>query len=419
MKKTTGIAVGICVLGFFAWLLLSRFSTKGGRTLPGEISTVRPREHLNEGISPTIIEDYAVVEEEELGLDIGPATSSHMHVWPKGKLWVYGHAYAPPELPRLEIRFRRPSLEGGMKPCKLGALIIQAWREGGRNMLRRTPQELSFPMGFKQQGIEVTGAKAIRTLITNNLKLKEFQGLYMGRMYYLKFQHLGFEGTHETPDKWGSCLLRVPDDVPPGKVVVMEIDVTQKFDPHQVQMHVVRVHVRGKVPGRGLVQMAVPGGRTQSARVQSDGTARIQVEKLGGELAVLSFLRQDVGHLLYYKREVQSEEVRFPEDADVTVSAGEVLKFRIRVPREGVPTQSQGLALLMHRDSSVPVGGMEFAEVDGWERGDEELPASIPLLAAPGSYYVAYNFRNPTVIGKLNVGQFDAGKTLQVQPVEE
>ncbi len=420
MKKIIGFVFSLSLLIMFGLIIWSRFPQKESATGSSDVTRSKSHPPDNDDESPPVVGTYKILDGQQIRPEIGKGTSAYIHVYSRKHLWVYGHANAPANLPRLEIRFLKPSPKGGMKSCKLRAMEIEAWRDGGRNMARRTSQEVSFPMGFRQQGVEITGAKTVRTLITDDLELEKFQGLYMGRMYYLYFKQLGFEGKHKTPDKWGSCLLRVPEDVPPGKVAVMEVDVTQKIDPYQVEMSTVRVRVNGQVPGKGIVQLAVPGGRTKSAQLNSDGSAKIQVEKLGGEMAVLSLQRKDVGHLLYYKRKVDSEEINFPGDADVVVSPEEVLEFRIKVPRKEVPLDSHGLALLMHRDSSVPVAGMEFAEVEGEDMGRKgDLPVSVPLMAPAGSYYVAYGFREPNVVGKVDVGKSDVGKTLEVQPLEE
>jgi hypothetical protein len=125
-----------------------------------------------------------------------------------------------------------------------------------------------------------------------------------------------------------------------------------------------------------------------------------------------------VGHLLYYKRSVKSDKVVFPQDADIVVNPEEVINFRLRVPQGQMPEGVVGMALVMARDSVVPVAGAEFGTGTDWDpRTSKGYPDTVQIQASPRSYYVAYGFKYPRVIGRINLKESDAGRTVEMEPM--
>jgi hypothetical protein len=273
------------------------------------------------------------------------------------------------------------------------------------------------PVEMTSAGISTSNDKvrAARFLLFDTLELEDnpSKGLVMGRTYYMIFHQPGW-GYDRDPNKKGSALVKMPAEVPPGKMAIMDIDVTKKFDYTEYYMAAhktyVTVHVSEDLPQKGYILLHDPGRLSSYRRLRVDGaTVTVEVEKLGGELALVS-KKGDYGHVICYKARVSSKTVDLPADADIVVSPEDLIEFRLRLPTERLPKQVEGIGLMYDSEDRIPLAGTEFSEV----------PKTVAFEFIPGTYRVACWFgARGTIVGQVTVRKSDAGKTLDVQPPEE
>ncbi len=339
----------------------------------------------------------------------------------KTKTWMDGGYGMSLDTPMVELRFRRPGPEGELDPFPVQSVrFYPAWN--GRTHKPRDG-ECSFMTCF--DGLDYKFSYAVRFWLSESFSTYKWPVILLGQKYYVIFYHSGYYNRRRTPDKWGSALIQIPEEVPRGKMAVFTVDVTERAenwaDPNSYnQISKKKVKIDARVRGTDKrVRAALydrSAGFPRQTRLEG-GEGEIEVLKLGGEMVVGVGGETD-GHMLYYMRSVQDTEVTFPRDADFAAEPDEVLSFRLKVPQQRVPHDALGLSLLMHRDSKLPVAGTEFTNVSGWRRSSKKPPESVPMNAPPGQYYVGYG-RDPEEIGKVTVKKSDAGKTLEVHPLEE
>jgi hypothetical protein len=340
------------------------------------------------------------------------------------KTFIQGNWGGPLDVPKVELRFRRPGPDGELIPAPVAVALGYPFR----NRRVQESGEWEGPRMDCRMRNAYDHAHAARFLLSDSPDAGEFYSFVFGRTYYMRFYYPGYAGA-STPDLWGSALVRMPKHVPNGKVAVIVLDVTKRAEgwrkalaAEREKRESVTVRVRKNPAGLPLGAYLYDTGRgfTRFAQLGGDLETEFKVHGLGGELTVDALVKPDITYTLYYKRQVNSHAVTFPDDADVMVKPEAIIRFHLKVPEEKVPSESLGMALLMHRNSQVSVAGMEFAEVAGWSRSrNHDLPESVPILAAPGSYYVAHGFHRPEVIGTITVKKSDAGRTLEMRPLAD
>ncbi len=378
--------------------------------------------------APYWMREYTIVDGKEIHPAIGKMTS-YSDYYQEEELRVYGDPNAPADQPRLELRFRKPSPTGEMVPYRLMGLVIKAWREDLEEDVYRTKPRTSqeiYGLGFRDHNdIDKSGAKAVRVLISDELEKEDFRGLYMGRKYYMIAQHAGRRDP--TIDVIGSFLLQVPENVPPGKVAVMEIDVTQKFDPYPDERETVSLHIKGEFPEEAYGVLSTSDKRQVRIRIGPDGKGQAKIDELGGELTVL--VPRELGstgayimELLYHKNPVNSNKVVFPDDADIINDTNERVTFHLRVPSERLDDETayMAFALYMKRDSLFPLSISYAGPPDKIPSVKENLPNSVEMSFVPGKYYVGYITETDwEIIGRIRIRPEDEGRTLRIQPLDE
>ncbi|MFP4029918.1 MAG: hypothetical protein ACLFWL_19245 [Candidatus Brocadiia bacterium] len=344
------------------------------------------------------------------------------------KTYVQGHFGAPLDIPKVEIRFRKRDADGDWVPHPVQWVITYpVW--DGRSHPPREKEHFQAMHVTSIAGLEENaGAHASRFFLSDDPRSGEYDSLVFGQTYYVEFLYPGYYSRSATPDLYGSALIQMPEKVARGKVAVFTVNVSKRIEgwgrpgDYSDPKTQVKIHVRDAAGmGRLGVSLYDPSkGYSLFTRLSKDGKGELGVYELGGEASVDVLVKPDVTFFLYYKGKVTKKKVVFPKDADVIVDPKDIITFKLKVPRKKVPEDCIAMGLLLHRDSKLSVGGAEFDRDAGWSgpaEGDE--PETLTMLAPPRSYYVAYDVDDPTVIGKITVKKSDAGKTLEVEQLEE
>ncbi len=372
-----------------------------------------------------VMREYNIVDSADISPTVEEIPTA---IYRDETLTSYRHTHSPANLPWLELRFRKPGPSGEERPYLLQGINFKPWEEGEGFVRRRTQQELTpgILMGVNYDD-SLNGSKAVRMQITDDLEMDQFQGLYMGYDYYVRFLAFNEDSQYE---QVGSCLLRVPENVPPGKVAVMEVDVTQQFDPHPPDERKSLIfRMKEDLPGDAEVFLSDPGRRRRTIRVGSDGTGKAKVHSLGGELIVV-VPRTPIKHravpaepeMLYYKQTVTSNEVVFPDDADIVRDSEKYVNFSLEVPYEHMDDATSHryilLVLFVQKESQFPLTG-RLATVPEVDRKPERIQMSF----LPGEYYVGYITDKveyddmEKIIGRIKIRPEDEGRTLRMQPL--
>ena len=376
------------------------------------------------------------------------AHSRDPHVDAARGLWVKGWDRTREDTAWLELRFVKPGKKGKMIPCRVHTCLIRGeWK--GDDVTPRFDGNLNGDFDLTRLkdyahkvGATIPYATAFRFPIARDwarVADGDFAGLGMGRTYFMDFHHLGYSSAKTPAEERalkGRAMIRVPEDVKPGQVAVMEVDVSQYFRRwwlyDEVKRTDIEIVLEGELAQRASSLLLRHRTNTTSKSVAVDGqrqvTVSIEEDELGGELIAATPEIDDAGYALCYKREISGGRVELPDDADVVVQDKDLVRFNLRLnPDQLKHVQGQlraqpsrprpwtsALGLLIERDDVLMVSGRELVE--------QEIPTSVKLAFIPGTYYVVYRdgkAGRQQVIGKVTITKADAGKTLQVQPLDD
>jgi hypothetical protein len=352
--------------------------------------------------------------EELKGPDIG-----YYYLYDKKKHIMNAYAPGVPKAtPKIEFRFRRARGNGQLVPCRVTGMAFSPVINGKKRFTREN--ELGA-VDFHYPTYGWRGAYGLRTLLFDGPGQGHaaIQGLFLGETYLMDIGYVVGDDYHDR-DK-GERLITVPENVPPGKMVVMEIDVTQidkgwrkkdtETDVHRLTIKVSEELMHSE---RMKILMTEPGKeRTQPAEVNDKGIARKRVEKLGGDLALVQIKgpssRPHYEHVLCYVPRISETEITLPRDARLVVEEDNVVRFRLRVPWDRMADETVYIALCASEKSHV---WLTFARL-------AEKPATVSLAFVPGTYIVKEVAQWPTrAIGRVTVTEADEGKILEVQPFD-
>ena len=240
-----------------------------------------------------------------------------------------------------------------------------------------------------------------------------------------------------------NVTVTIPNHVPEGKMAVIDIDVTKKQDMWWEKRQTVTIRLRDTICTDDLFGVAWDpgheahfsggrgGGNVTGLNLRKNCTARMEFERLGGEIRLARHEQQKkLGYSFCYVESVGKNDLVLPDDADVFVREKNLIDFKLRLPREKIPDKVSAVALMATPQSHL---ALSYCAVEG------EIPETVPIRFIPGTYYVAtYSSRNHawgtrvsmnmihnilsnrkelTYLGKVKVRSADAGETLSVAPL--
>lgn len=331
--------------------------------------------------------------------------------FPEKKIQVVGGWRLPDDQPMIELQFWEPNDKGELTRCPVRHMTVYRFENNG------TP--------CKRAPVEVTGAGipspqhyayAVRYLLfhTSQLQNNSSKGLVMGRTYRMTFLHKGY--SHSKASKRGSLLVKIPKDVPDGKMIVMKLDVSKKFDIGEYQTQLNRKSLRVGIgddmrssTGFVLVREASSDWIANYHEFPVQGkNVKCRVKEMGGELALVR--KKNYAHVLCYKRSVKSERIKLPEDADIVVRDKDLVSFRLKVPQDQAKSRAEGVGLFYDQDDKIPLAATEC----------DQSSDSVELEFVPGTYFVGFWTGDKSqILGQVTIEDTDSGEVLTVDPVKD
>ncbi|MFW6457567.1 MAG: hypothetical protein ACOC0A_04655 [Planctomycetota bacterium] len=343
---------------------------------------------------------------------------------------------APADTPGLKMRFMRRNGEGELEPViVVGVSSVNPFN--GFKMIHSRKREIGSLACNDPHWDE--GSYAAVVPLAEKLPCKHSYWL-MGQTYGMTFRYRkgGEEATNMR-------LVRMPENVPPGKMAVIEVDVTKKQDKwwHRIQGPTLKVQIAPEIltSQMSLYVWDKKGGkqgRPRHVKIGPNGRAKIKLHELGGDLRLASSRhprgksRRVFTFPVWYVKSVNSRKITLPEDASLAISAEDVVQLTLEFSKDMVPDDSAAVGLLASRRSHLSLCHHQI----------EETPVTtVPMEAPPGEYFVAAYSSNSSawgkpsavrmvanaleatkamdVIGKVTIEKSDAGKTIEVEPLEE
>lgn len=324
------------------------------------------------------------------------------------------------DIPKAEFRFRKKTPTGASVPCPVTAVAFKPIRDGRRQDIRE--REIGgCQFNFMRS---VDWVHAARFMLSDSPDSGEYYSLAFGQKYYVRMYRPTGSASPVTRENYGTAVITIPTNVTPGNIAVFELDPTKRTKEFSEVYRLggttaVNIEIRDPLPNQPAhVLFSDPGTESdcEYATLNTEGIGKFSVHQLGGELVVTVGGEMD-GYFVYYKGKVDNSEIVFPRDADIVVKPDDVISFRVQLPRQELPEDCWGIILMIRPDSSVQVAGIEFDNVEEGQQAHDSLPDSVPLNAAPGTYFVSAG--GPDVLGRITVTKDDAGKTILIQPVND
>jgi hypothetical protein len=326
---------------------------------------------------------------------------------------------APKDCPRIDFRFFKPGEDGQMIPARIKR--IHFWPFDPKQEAK-----VELIEGAELPGIGYQAPVGLlRLYIVREMTEKQrYMALKMGRTYYVEvYEHLLIsfrEQLREGMTGRGSTFVTIPEDVPPGKVLVVDVDVTATNDEWRITEDMVSARVTMRIPDhRGRPLQAFYYDFSTKRMKDSDmfrtGKFTWAPRSLKGELGLFDGKR---GYCVYYRRGLKKE-LRFPEHAHKRLRAGQVRHFRVRAQKQ-VPKNTIGGCLLRRKDSPLPLALGRFLGIEEATR-KAMSGAEMEFYGPPGTHRVAYVVDDDSLKvepwGVVTVPQSPRGKVLLVQPL--
>lgn len=417
------------------------------RTKTG-LSERSQKDDHNERLAQYMAEDYRIVSDNEI-IPKSPVNVFESQFDPKSypgkKLWIAGFSKIEDNPPQVEMRFVKPGPDGKMVPQPVWSFSTQGIWDGYTVDRDHSLLDTSFrnPPWSTKKNMSPQGpnhACAFRCpLAKKQQDRSDFKGFYMGRIYFINFKMLPSKVTEEnrTANRlWKSSFVKMPDDVPPGHVAVMNIDMTRdvksqwwlkRDDPRKTVRVKLADELAHRTKGLILADAAARGDDWNMHTLKEKTTAKLEVKKLGGELVAVSKGTAGI-HAVCYVSNVTDQKINLPQDADFVVSKNEVIRFQLKTPRARITDVCKDFARMPEKNRPwtdaiwLTMKEKRGLMVAGADLPRDNLPESVALNFVPGDYYVVYQDGDAgrrKTIGKITVEESDAGKTLEVEPLEE
>ena len=321
------------------------------------------------------------------------------------------------DVPQAEMRFKKPAADGSLQPVKAVNVAWGPWlnvpmEEGGGDVA--------------DWGGTHVNAMGVRVPVMSSKEPEPY--LKFGQRYAVRFA-VG-------RDKMYESVIRIPDEIPRGKMYV--VDVIAKYPTYTFEVSGSSRKERDYVAGKVRRALPVPRGSLQvqyfnpktremrTAAIEANGTFRVRAHDMGGMLRIVEQMRVGVGWI--YVRSVDKRELSLPRDADLVVEEEHLIRFDLKIDESNLRDDLRGIALRMHEDDPAPMAWIAFDRVHEHLLNNLFEHKSIQFRFVPGQWYVEalywprrtrFDQRERKVIGTVTVQESDAGKTLEVEPLEE
>ncbi|MBS3764248.1 MAG: hypothetical protein KGZ25_13200, partial [Planctomycetes bacterium] len=239
------LIVLVCAVGVFLVFSLLRVSSdrreKGKTQSPAGASKGGTPEKLPEGVISLKIKEQEELTPEKYAANpdrwvperspeafAGETCGYNMIYDKERRILEYNNYGRPKDVPMLELRFRKEAKEGGWEKCLLDGVVFQPFTNG--KTIKMTDKEaIGVGLNKSRAYPSIQGGYGCRVLVAETRSPENLDGiLAMGHKYHMEFRQPGYETRYETPEKWGSKIIKIPENVPRGKVAIMEVDVTGK-----------------------------------------------------------------------------------------------------------------------------------------------------------------------------------------------
>jgi hypothetical protein len=256
----------------------------------------------------------------------------------------------------------------------------------------------------------------------------------MGEIYEMEFVYL-----ENGEKKRNSRLVKIPEDIPRGKMAVIDVNVTEKQDRWWERPQTLRVTVRRNIltPHMSLYVWDSKWDHPQKLQLDSKGQASVTLDRLGGDLRLAStklppppaMQHRKFTLPVWYVKSVTKREIVFPDDADLVMEKTEAVDFRLKLSGAAVQDRTAAVGLVASRRSKLALAHARLHKTDQNE---------VRLSCAPGTYYVAAYDSNSSawgspsamrrvsnvlaprtgieLIGKVTIKRSDAGSSVEMEP---
>jgi hypothetical protein len=364
----------------------------------------------------------------------------------KGNDWNYKDTTfsdwrnVPVGTPGVKLRFLRPDETGELVPCPVDDIHDVVPFDGTGTIWSRYAEIGGTDCAaMGERGSGSYSYAAVFPLVSEGPETYSYDYWLMGATYMMTFRY-------RENGKWKNNhrLVKMPEDVPEGKMAVIDVDVTKEQERWWEKTVTLTVRVRKRIRSShmalhlGLSRgMGDPDTGVKSLTVGSDGMAKTKLNGLGGDLRLATgrmpgppaMQYPQLSYPMWYVKSVDSSEIVLPDDADIALTEENLVDFRLRIPTSKLPDGVEAIGLV-----AVPRGQLAL-----WHSRIEEKNAGVlKARCVPGTYKVlAYGatsaaWGNPSalrmvreavvgkkgksVLGKITIKKSDAGKTLEVAP---
>ncbi len=340
----------------------------------------------------------------------------------------------PEDVPMIELRFHVKDNERSMKPLKVRRVSFGPWESG-----EIAPSDVE----------ELTGAFSVQdySLRVGVMEVTGDEGVDSATFRFGRTYHIGYRINEQRQgdNSWYENIFQIPDQIPPGKVAV--INLVAKHSWSSLQNKIEELRGEGKEYIKGTINMDIPmpfdslqaryfpkERRPRRVRVGKDGNFKIEVQELplGGMLIVMDADPENEGKGtgMLYIESVEKRDVLLPENADTVVHPEKQITFQLNIPAEKITDDLMSVALKVNKKDKLPMGWVNFDRykrhfLNQYCQWSENLnkTGKVELDFVSGSYYVELLYwpkgksRKREVIGTVIITDKNEGEVLQVEPL--
>ncbi|MBS3763069.1 MAG: hypothetical protein KGZ25_07180 [Planctomycetes bacterium] len=324
----------------------------------------------------------------------------------------------PTDVAMVELRFRWPEGSEHDSLPYVESLYINSWQNGHT---------------IQQHDDDIRGSHNVRghTYVSGAAPPGKYsmQTLWrFGRQYALQYL-VGAETSAE--GEWYQNVIEIPEHIPRGRTYCITLPIENPVAEGDWYVTSSLKPLEGKIttplpcpPKQLLVYYSEVGSGEWVERMvkEAQGPAKarfsLKTKTIGGMLRI-SRVTEQKGQCWMYIRSVSKRRLVLPRDADITMNKEDLRGFEFRLPEQAIKPNLQAIGLKIERDDPVPVSWTRVARHTKTGEG-------VAFHLIPGQYWISARYLvdngravDDNLIGKITVKKSDAGKTLEVQPLEE